>query len=65
MLDYNTDNRLREARSHADRLAADMGPSRSRSTDRTGSRGSALIGLALAARVGLLRRRRHTPAYLA
>jgi hypothetical protein len=65
MLDYDTNNRLQEARAYANRLAADMPPSRPRSTDEAAHPGSARLGLALAGRVGLLRRRGHVPAYQA
>jgi hypothetical protein len=65
MLNYDTNNRLQEARSHADRLASDMRRSRPLTPDEAGFHGSARIGLALARRVGLLRRRRHAPAYQA
>lgn len=64
MLDYDTNNRLHEARSRADGLAADMRRSQPLSSDEAGDPGAATrLGLALAARLGLLRRRRHAPAY--
>jgi hypothetical protein len=63
MLDYDTNNRLQEARAYAGRLAADMPRSRPRSSDEATHPGSARLGFALAGRLGLLRRRRHVPAY--
>jgi len=65
MLNYDTNNRLQEARSHADGLASDMRRSRPLIPEEAGSPGSARIGLALARRVGLLRRHGHAPAYQA
>jgi hypothetical protein len=64
MLDYDTNNRLQEARAHAGRLAADM-PPRPRCADDAAHSGCARLAFALASRVGLLRRRRHVPAYQA
>lgn len=64
MLDYDTNNRLQEARSRANGLAADMRRSRPLSPDEPGDPGTAArLGFALAGRLGLLRRRRHAPAY--
>ena len=62
MLDYNTDNRLREARSYADRLASDMRRSRSLSPDEAGYPGRARLRFALVGRIGRLHRRGHAPA---
>jgi hypothetical protein len=62
MLNYDTNNRLQEARSHADRLASDMRRSRTMSPDEAGVPGTAR-SFALARRIGLLRRHRHAPAY--
>ena len=65
MLDYNTDNRLQEARSYADRLASDMRRTRGLSPGEAGYPGQARLRFALVGRVGRLHRRRHTPAYQA
>jgi hypothetical protein len=65
MLDYDTNNRLNEARTYADRLASDMRRSRGPIPDEAVYPGQARLRFALVGRVGRMQRRWHAPAYQA